>query len=633
VKTEPIVAAQVAFDADGVPHSTAFGDVYRPREGTPFDQAREVFLAGNGLPARWRGRERFTILETGFGLGHNFLATWQAWRDDAQRCARLHYVAIDKHPPTRADLVNYLARALDATPLAALGRQLADAWPPLTPNVHALRFESGRLQLLLAFGDAAALARECVLQANAFFLDGFAPARNAAMWTPALFKSLARMAAPQATAATWSAARVVRDGLAAAGFEAHAAAGPGRKRDITLGRFAPRFLPAPPPSRRLPLRAPREAIVVGAGLAGAGVARALAAQGVACTVLDAQAQPAAGASGNPAALYHGTVGAQDTPHTRWYRAASFAAAQWVRDAHVSPRGLLRLHASGDVAAMRALLAAQALPPDVVQALDAAQASERAGITITQPAWWFAQGGSADPAALVAHALAAPGVRFVADAAVASIEPTAEGWRALDAHGRELAAASILVLANAHAAMRLAGLPAAWSTRIRGQVSWFAPPPAWAALRVPVASGSYALRLPDGAVLIGATQQADDDDAQVRDADHAANLERARDLLRHELDVDVATMHGRVGWRAMTYDRLPQAGAVPDLDAPLPARRDAPRLVPRRDGLFLATGLGTRGLTSAALVGELVSAQACGTPWPLEADLADAIDPARMALKR
>ncbi len=628
MKTEPIVAAQIAFDANGVPHASAFGDIYRPREGGPFDQAREVFLAGNGLPARWRGRERFTVLETGFGLGHNFLATWQAWRDDPQRCARLHYVAIDKHPPTQADL----ARALAATPLAALGRQLADAWPPLAPNVHVVRFESGRVQLLLAFGDAAALARELVLQADAFFLDGFAPARNGAMWTPVLLRSLARLAAPDATAATWSAARVVRDGLAAAGFDVQAASGPGRKRDITLARYAPRFLPAPPPGRRLRPRAPREAVVIGAGLAGAGVARALAAHGVACVVLDAQSQPAAGASGNPAALFHGTVSADDTPHTRWYRAAALAAARWTREAGMPPGGLLRLHAADDLAAMRALLAAQALPPQVVQALDAAQASACAGMTLPRPAWWFAQGGWVDPRTLVARSLAAEGVQLRLGVVAASIKCIGDGWRVLDREGRELASAEVVVLANAHAALPLAGLPASWLTRVRGQVSWFTPPAALAALRVPVASGSYALRLPDGMLLVGATQQPDDDDPCVRCSDHAANLQRARALLGQELDLRCDAIDGRVGWRAVAHDRLPLAGAVPDAAAPMPARRDAPRLVPRRAGLFLATGLGTRGVTSAALAGELVAAQACGAPWPLEADLADAVDPARLALK-
>jgi tRNA 5-methylaminomethyl-2-thiouridine biosynthesis bifunctional protein len=357
-------------------------------------------------------------------------------------------------------------------------------------------------------------------------------------------------------------------------------------------------------------------------LAGAAVARALTAQGVACTVLDAHAHPASGASGNPVALFHGTVGAADTPHTRWYRAAALAAAQWVGDAGGAPGGLLRLHAAHDAATMRALLAAQSLPPQYVQALDAEEASARAGIALPLPAWWFAQGGAADPAALVGHALAAPGVRFRGNAFAASIAQADDGWRVRDADGHELASAPLLVLANAHAALSLAALPMPWLARVRGQVSWFATPSALAALRQP-----------DGALLIGATQQPDDEDAQVRSADHTANLERLRALLGQPgIDVNTDAMHGRVGWRAVTHDRLPLAGAVPDLAAPMPARRDAARLVPRRTGLFLATGLGTRGLTSAALVGELIAAQACGTPWPLEADLADAVDPARLVLK-
>jgi tRNA 5-methylaminomethyl-2-thiouridine biosynthesis bifunctional protein len=276
VKTAPIVAARIEFAAAQAPRAPDFGDVYHPREGAPA-QAREVFLAGNGLPARWQGRARFTILETGFGLGGNFLAAWAAWRDDPRRCERLHFVSFEKHPPTRADL----ARALATSPWPELARELLAAWPPLVPNLHALRFDAGRVQLLLGLGDATVLARALVARVDAFFLDGFAPARNAAMWSADLFRALARSAAPGATAATWSAARIVRDGLAAAGFAVQTAAGPVRKRDITLARYAPRFVPPRPPGRVLPETAPSHALVIGAGLAGAAVARALALHGVA----------------------------------------------------------------------------------------------------------------------------------------------------------------------------------------------------------------------------------------------------------------------------------------------------------------------------------------------------------------
>ncbi|HMY99887.1 MAG TPA: tRNA (5-methylaminomethyl-2-thiouridine)(34)-methyltransferase MnmD, partial [Burkholderiaceae bacterium] len=209
--------ANVTFDEQGVPTAPDFGDVYHSAAGA-LAQARHVFLAGNGLPGRWAGRRRWVILETGFGLGHNFLATWAAWRADPQRCERLSYVAIEKHPLTRADAARVHAASDGARELPELTAQLVAAWPLATPDVHRLDFEDGRVQLHLALGDVNELLRGLQLEADAIYLDGFAPARNAAMWSPEVFTRIGRLAAPGATAATWSAARAVRNGLASAGF-------------------------------------------------------------------------------------------------------------------------------------------------------------------------------------------------------------------------------------------------------------------------------------------------------------------------------------------------------------------------------------------------------------------------------
>jgi tRNA 5-methylaminomethyl-2-thiouridine biosynthesis bifunctional protein len=631
VKTEPITAAVIDFAQD-VPRSTAFDDIYHPREGA-LEQASCVFLAGNGLPERWRRRARFTILETGFGLGNNFLATWAAWRDDPLRCERLHFISLEKHPPTRNDL----ARALAPSPFAPLAQQLVAAWPPRTPNLHRLTFESGRVQLLLGLGDAATLARELVARVDAFFLDGFAPARNEAMWSPPLLNALARLAAPDATAATWSAARGVRDGLSAAGFAVQAVPGPAAKREITLARYAPRFSAPAAPGHVVPAAAPSHAVVIGTGLAGAATARALAMQGMPCTVLDAQPQPASQASGNPAGLFHGTVGTDDTVHARWHRAASFAAAEWVRASHAGvSNGLLRLNRTHDLAGMHALIAAQRLPASYLQALDAVQASQHAGLPLQRPAWLFTQGGSADPRALVQHALAAPGVAWQGNEQAQSIEHSADGWLVRGNGARVIAQAPVVVLANADDALRLAALPVGWIRRVRGQVTSLAARDA--ALmpqlpKLPIASGGYVLALPNGdGLLIGATSETDDDDTQVREADHESNLERARELLGHDVARAGALLNGRVGWRVTTRDRLPMIGMAPDLAAPLPSRRDASRLLARRSGLYLHTALGSRGITTAALGGELIAAQLCGAPWPLEADLACAIDPARFVFR-
>ena len=626
MRTAPIVPASVDFNDPAAPRAPAFDDLYHPVSGA-FAQARHVFLAGNGLPERWRGRTRFTILETGFGLGNNFLATWGAWRDDTARCERLFFVSIEKHPLRLEDL----QRTHASSPVPELAGELIDAWPAATCNLHYRDFAGGRVRLLLAFGDVQAWAREIVARVDAFYLDGFAPMRNAAMWDRGVFAMLARLAAPGATAATWSAAQAVRDGLRGAGFEVHAAAGQGGKRDITLARFAPRFQAPAPPGRVLPSVAPTHAIVIGGGLAGASTARALAQQGIACTVIDRHAEPAAEASGNPAGLFHGAVMGHDGPHARLLRAAALAAAPAMRAAiaHGVPGcidGLLRLELRLSQPEMQGLLERQALPPSYARAVTATAASQRAGVPIAQPAWFYPAGGWVDPAALVRAALATEGVTWRGACSVQHIARDGENWRLFDATGQRITEAPLLVLANASDALRLGGLPPYWLARQRGQLSWSAQATA-IALRLPVASGGYVLTLRDGRVLFGATNQADDDPT-LRDSDHADNRAKLALLIGADALHDTTALQGRVGWRAATPDRLPLVGQAPDLKAPGPSRADAPRLMPRQAGLWLHSGLGSRGLTTATLCAELIAAQVSGSPWPLEADLTDAIDPAR-----
>src|SRR3569833_1889390 len=145
-----LVPATLAL-ADGVPFAAAYGDVYHSADGG-LAQARHVFLGENRLPQRWARRERFVILETGFGLGLNFLATWDAWRRDPQRPRQMHYVAVEKPPFQPADLARLHATWPERD---ALSQQLRAAWPPLVPGFHRLLLEQGKLVLTLVFGDIA----------------------------------------------------------------------------------------------------------------------------------------------------------------------------------------------------------------------------------------------------------------------------------------------------------------------------------------------------------------------------------------------------------------------------------------------------------------------------------------------
>ena len=637
MNSTPITPAALSYEAHGLPFSAEYRDIYHPRSGA-LAQARHVFIGGNALPQRWHDRDRFVVLETGFGLGNNFLATWQAWRDDPRRCARLVFISIEQHPLTRADLI--AVQRESAVP--ELADALQRAWPPLTHNLHRLSFDDDRVELLLALGDVQAWLPELVAEVDAFYLDGFAPDRNPRMWDERVCKALGRLAAPGATLATWSAAHALRGHLTSAGFAVQLGPGQGGKRDITLARFAPAFTPRRAPSRRHASGAAeqdRHALIVGAGLAGCAAAAALAEHGWRSTLLERHTTIASEASGNPAGLFHGIVNAHDGVHARFNRAAALAASDAVRGAlergvSGQMRGLLRLETALDRAQMQALLDRLGLPPDYVQALDSDAASSRAGIALASACWFYPEGGWVHPGGLARSLLERAGTHAELHARVDAyaLQRTPGGWRVLDAQGATLAEAPTLVLANAGDALRLLGRPDWPITSVRGQISLTRAAAPFATPRLPIAGSGYLLPEVDGRALFGATAQPGDADPSVRDADHALNLAQLARLLGHVVDLDPTALDGRTAWRCSAGDRLPVIGAVPD-DAAEGARLDQPRFVPRIPGLYVFTALGSRGITWSALGARVLAACITGAPAPVEASLLDAIDPARFVSRR
>lgn len=649
----PISPARLDFNGEGIPYAPDFGDLYHPAAGA-FVQARHVFLGGNGLPGRWQGQHRFVILETGFGLGNNFLATWAAWRADPARCERLVFISLEKHPLSVTDL----RRVHRDSTEPALARALIDQWPLATPDVHSLDFDGGRVQLMLVFGDAAQTLGGLQAEVDAIYLDGFAPSRNSVMWTPDLFKRLARLSRPGTTVATWSAARAVRDGLAAQGFVVELAAGFGDKREITVANYAPRFLPPRPAAFRTTHHGSREALVIGAGLAGCAAAWALARQGWHSTVLDRQPAPACETSGNPGGLMHGIFNAPDSLHSRWFRAASLLTARLARDALASGQvqgdlgGCLRLESRLDESRVLQQLASVGLPEDYVRWMNADEAARFSGLPVGQGGWFYRQAGWLSPADwarwLLRQAVDGGLARFQGHTAVARlarIDSAEGGWQALDAEGRLIATAPVVVLANAGLAAQLMPptAPVPSLSGIRGQTTVL--PAGMLGMRAPahaLAGTGYALRLGDDRVLIGATSQPDDSGVSLREEDHRHNLTRAAALGVVPEEAGGALpegLDGRVGWRATTPDRLPLVGPPVDVAAMARAaqtrtRLDGLRLKPRwhddREGLYLLAGLGARGITSAALSAQVLAAWVTGSPFPVDSSLRDAIDPGRQS---
>lgn len=609
---EGLVPARLAFDADGTPRSDLYDDPYHSAEGGPA-QAEHVFLRGTGLPGRWRGRERFTVLELGFGFGLAFLATWQAWRDDPKRCARLHFSSLEKHPFTEQDLAVLHAQY---PPLAPLAEELRSNWPPLVPGFHRIAFDGGRVLLTLALGDVADTLPQFTLAADALYLDGFAPAKNPAMWSQPVMRQLARLAAPGAIAATWSVASVVREGLREAGFVAGKRRGFAHKSEMLVAPLAPRRV-----ERAIAAPTERRALVIGAGVAGAAACERLAARAWEVTLLERHPVTAAEASGNHAGAFHPVLTPDDSLFARLTRAAYlYALRQWraLEGLSWNQCGLLQLSRDGDEAsAQRRALEALAPPPGFAQLLDAAQAGRIAGVALSTGGLWYPESGWIQPRALVNALLAACGGRLRPrlQREVASLAREGGAWIAKDARGATLGEAPVVILANAADALRLSPQPSIPLRRVRGQLSLV---PGIPGLKAVVLRGGMALPAVDGLSVVGASYDIDDEDPAPRADSHAGNLERLERMLPGAgAGLDPARLDGRVAFRATVRDRLPLVGALDD---------------PRGAGLYGAFAYGSRGLIWSGIAAELIASMLEGEPLPLERKLVAAVDPGRFALR-
>ncbi len=632
-----IQPAELAFDAEGTPYSPVYGDVYHSAQSGP-GQAQHVFIAGNGLPHRWAHARVFTVLETGFGFGLNFLATWSQWRADPARCERLHFVSIEKHPFERAALAALHQRYAEFAPLA---RQLQDAWPPLVGGMHRLHFEDERLMLTLVFADVADVVPRLRLRADAIYLDGFAPRLNQDMWSPRLLQRLARLARPGATIATYSSAALVRDGLQAAGFVVEKRAGFGRKRDMLRGSYAPR---QPQPAASAP--GSRHAIVIGAGIAGAAISERLARRGWNIDLIESRVMPAAQAAPRYAGVFHPHVSRDDcilscaTRNGFLYALRHWLALEQSGQAlHWARCGVLQLPGDPErEARMIASIAAQGFPAEFARYLERGEAEVLAGCALAGGGCWFSGGGWIRPLSLVAAQLAAAGAALRAHFGlrVERIARSGGLWQALAADGGVIAAAPVLVLANSNDMTRLAPV-AQPLQQIRGQVS-YVPAAGLAAPRIVLAGAGYVLPAFDGMVISGSTYDRGNDDTEPQLQGHESNLARLAQLLpQAQIAADAAQLEGAVGFRCAAPDHLPLVGALPDVDA---ARLRGLNLsgaqladLPRRAGLYCATAYASRGLVWAALAGELLASQIENEPLPLEGDLADALDPGRFVLRR
>lgn len=646
--------AQLDWDDQGRPRSRVFDDVYFSDQ-SGLDETRYVFLEQNRLAERFAAlpaHGRLVIGETGFGTGLNFLCAWQLFEQHAVAGARLHFVSVEKYPLSPADLQRALALWPQLKPLAD---QLLTHYVAIHQGFQRIVLDNGRVTLTLLIGDALEQLPQLDAQIDAWFLDGFAPAKNPDMWTAELFVELARLAAPGSTISTFTSTGWVRRLLNAAGFKMKRTPGIGHKWEILRGEFLgwPQDVAPPLPdkpwfARPAPLTGERRALVIGAGLAGCATAASLAARGWQVSLLERHEAVAQEASGNPqGVLYlklsaHGTALSQLIVSGFGYTRRLLETLQ--RGTDWDDCGVLQLAFNAKEAERQAQLAA-AFPEDLVHWLDQPQAATQAGIAVAHGGLFYPEGGWVHPPALCRAQAAQANIELLKHHEVLELRKVEGQWQALDGE-RVLASAQVVILAGAAEIKRFAQSAELPLKRIRGQITRLSQTAESQALRTVVCAEGYVAPARLGEHTLGASFDFNSDDLTPTTAEHLGNLamleEISSDLVArlriNELPPE--TLEGRAAFRCTSPDYLPIVGPLADRTAFAQAyaalskdARQVPDIAcPWLDGLYVNSGHGSRGLITAPLSGELLAAWLDNEPLPLPRSVAEACHPNRFALR-
>ncbi|WP_339079214.1 bifunctional tRNA (5-methylaminomethyl-2-thiouridine)(34)-methyltransferase MnmD/FAD-dependent 5-carboxymethylaminomethyl-2-thiouridine(34) oxidoreductase MnmC [Pseudomonas sp. TMP9] len=645
----PHQQACLEWDDQGQPLSSQFADVYFSNENG-LAETRYVFLANNQLPERFSaltGDQQLVIGETGFGTGLNFLCAWQLFEQQACPAARLHFVSVEKYPLSKADLM----RALALWPeLAPYTEQLLAQYIALHPGFQRLVFAGGRVVLTLLIGDALALIGQLDAKVDAWFLDGFAPAKNPDMWTPELFTALARLSHTSTTLGTFTSTGYVRRRLNDAGFNMKRVPGLGKKWEVLKGVFVgssaalqkPWFARPPQPVGE------RRALVIGAGLAGCATAASLAQRGWQVTLLERHMGIAQEASGNPQGVLYLKLSAHHTTLSRLivsgYGYTRRLLERLQKGTDWDNCGVLQLAFDAKETLRQAQLAA-AFPSDLLLELDKAAAERKAGIALPSGGLFYPEAGWVNPPALCQLLIRQPNIHLQLHQEALELRREDDGWQAWNGQ-QLLASANVVVLASAaeiKGFTQAAQLPL---KRIRGQISRLPATAASRTLSTVVCAEGYVAPARLDEHTLGASFDFNSDDLTLSSADHLSNLQLLDEISPKFADqlnsamLNTDLLQGRAAFRCTSPDYLPIVGPLADAsafaDTYAALSKDARKLpeapCPWLQGLYINSGHGSRGLISAPLAGELIAAWLNDEPLPVPADVAQACHPNRFALR-
>ena len=672
---------------DNMPLSTQHEDYYFSLK-SGLKETRYVYLAQNQLPQRWLKQtpesesSPFTIVETGFGTGLNFLTAWKAWQETSEPKRAFSFISIEKYPLTKEDLIRSLSNWPE---LSAFSQKLIDQYPYLVQGSHLLSFDHGQVKLQLIFGDVNTDLETHSFTADCWFLDGFSPSKNPSMWTVSLFNLMARSSHSQTTFSSFSAAGVVRRGLSDAGFEVQKTKGFGGKRDMIFGNFIPQKASTPsqntqpkwslpesneqlePANKSLTNSPPYDAVIIGAGLAGITTAASLAEKGFSVALIDQKDRPASGASGqSQLALYvklptQINLTADFISHCTYFSQRYFEEKQNQHPDHNfwNKTGLLQL-AWNDKEQKRhnKFIQNNYYPSKFVRGVTRVEASKLSGLSLDCGGLWFQNSGWLEPITFAEISLDNPLITVFTHTKISDIKwsKTEKLWTAVPETKSGTKAVTAppyfqskhLIIANSNDAKRFNQLSHFPSKPLKGQVTSIYSESLQPSKTIICGEG-YLCPPINNWHHFGATFDLSNSDEKTYLADNLKNMQSIQKWLPSWLPEKTNAntlmkenkLTANAGLRCTTPDYMPIVGRVPDYDEMLKRfsslRKDAKSCEniygSYYPNLFMNIGHGSKGLVTTPIAAELISALMIGSPNPFNANQSTIIAPARFIIRR
>lgn len=636
-----------------IPYSQAFDDIYYSSDGG-IAETQFVFIESNQILERWSLSKDpiFTICETGFGTGLNFLYTWKLWEEfqnkhntfsdeesDSTSQKReskinslrwLHFISTEAFPLSGSDIYKYLHGIPEISEQLKIFLAKYNLY---SPAFYRFIFPESRITLTLLYGDINNTLPELVASVDAWYLDGFAPSKNPEMWSDTVFQEMARLSHLGTSFATYTSSSVVRKGLKSAGFHVQKKNGFGKKREMCFGYYHTKeestTLDSEFNSQHL---WKNEFSIAGAGVSGASLAFAFKQRSIPVTVYD-PIGIAEEASGNPVGIFYPHLSKFPTSASQFSLASFYYADQLLssldssqKEKIISQEGLLfKINSEEKANRYKKSLESHSLPEKIAKLTK----HESLGECI-----FFAKARSLDPKSYVNYLLT--NVKFIN-----KILPDQSVDKSLELNSNKyLKKPNNLVYCNSYHLKNKESTQELPIKKVRGQLYYSDDNdpifPFLNSFAYPISSDSYMAKDTKNRFILGSTFDEFKTERAWSEQDEETILQRAMELIEHPSPPNFMEIIEERKSRFIEYNKIKNQDSIESNLYRISHRsqsKDRNPIIGNHNGTWVMTALGSRGLVTSLLGGEILASLILKEPVPVPKSILQSLSPVRFSKKK